>query len=90
VKRNVFAKGGGRHTIQKAARRANHRPHFRRTLTAFLSRLLQELRAQRQALDLVGAAFDLVGVVGEVNAFDHGPALEHRGRALQLQVLRPC
>src|ERR1700682_870918 len=49
-------------------------------------RLLQKLRAQHQALDLVGAAFDLVGVVGEVNAFDHGAALEHRGGALQLQV----
>src|ERR1700682_3095760 len=50
-------------------------------------RLLQELRAQHQALDLVGAALDLIGVVGEVNAFDHGAALEHRGRALQSQVL---
>jgi hypothetical protein len=25
-----------------------------------------------------------------VNALDHGAALEHRGRAFQLQVLRPC
>jgi hypothetical protein len=25
-----------------------------------------------------------------VNALDHGAALEHRGRTLQLQVLRPC
>ena len=51
------------------------------------SRLLQELRAQHQALDLVGAAFDFVGVVGEVNASDHGAALEHSGRTLQLQIL---
>jgi hypothetical protein len=32
-----------------------------------LSRLLQKLRAQHQALDLVGAAFDLVLIVGEVD-----------------------
>jgi hypothetical protein len=32
-------------------------------------------------------AFDLVFVVGEVNALDHGAALEHGGRAFQLQVL---
>jgi hypothetical protein len=49
-----------------------------------------KLGAQHHALDLVGAALDLVGVVGEVNAFDHGAALEHRGGALQLQILRPC
>src|SRR5882724_956981 len=51
------------------------------------SRLLQKLRAQHQALDLVGAAFDLVSVVGEMNTPDHGAALQHGGRALQLQVL---
>jgi hypothetical protein len=40
-------------------------------------RLLQELRPQHQALELVGAAFDLVRIVGEVNVPDHGAALEH-------------
>ena len=50
-------------------------------------RLLQELRAQHQALDLVGAAFDFVGIVGEMDVPDHGAALEHGGRALQLEVL---
>src|SRR4051794_6393593 len=50
-------------------------------------RLPQKFRAQHQALDLVGAALDLVLVVGEVNVSDHGAALQHRGRALQLQVL---
>src|SRR5712672_3476046 len=53
----------------------------------FLSRLLQKLGAQHQAFDLVGAALDFVGAVGEVNVLDHGAALEHCGRALQLQVL---
>jgi len=62
----------------------------RRPAQAFPSRLLQKLRAQHQALDLVGAAFDLVGIVGEVNASDHGAALEHGGGALQLQTLRLC
>ena len=38
------------------------------------SRLLQKLRAQHQALDLVGAAFDLVGIVREVDVPD-GPRL---------------
>jgi len=51
------------------------------------SRLLQKLHAQHQALDLVGAAFDFVGIVGEVDVLDHGAALEHGGRAFQLQVL---
>ena len=51
------------------------------------SRLLQKLRAQHQALDLVGAALDLVFVIGEMNVPDHGAALEHCGGALQLQVL---
>src|ERR1035437_4973718 len=51
------------------------------------SRLLQELRPQHQALDLVGAALDLALIVGEVNALDHGAALEHGGRAFQLQIL---
>ena len=51
------------------------------------SRLLQELRAQHQAFDLVGAAFDFVRIVREVDVFDHGAALGHGGRALQLQVL---
>src|ERR1700682_3364033 len=55
--------------------------------TSLPSPLLQKLRAQHQALDLVGAAFDLVFVVGEVNILDHGAALQHGGRALQLQVL---
>jgi hypothetical protein len=36
------------------------------------SRLLQKLRPQHQALDLVGAAFDFVRIVGEVNVPDHG------------------
>jgi hypothetical protein len=35
---------------------------------------------------LVGAALDFVGVVGEVNVLDQGAALEHGGRALQLQI----
>lgn len=48
---------------------------------------LKELRAQHQAFDLVGAAFDFVRIVREVDVFDHGAALEHGGRALQLQVL---
>ena len=52
------------------------------------SRLLQELRAQHQALDLVGTPLDLIGVVGEVNASDHGAALQHRGGALQLRLPR--
>jgi hypothetical protein len=51
------------------------------------SRLLQKLRPQHQALDLVGASFDLVGVVGEMDVSDHGAALQHRGGALQLEVL---
>src|SRR5882762_458571 len=55
--------------------------------TSLPSRLLQKLRAQHQALDLVGAAFDLVFIVSEVDVPDHGAALEHGGRALQLQVL---
>ena len=50
------------------------------------SRLLQKLRAQHQAFDLVGAAFDLVFIVGEVDVLDHGAPLQHGGRALQLQV----
>ena len=50
-------------------------------------RLPQKLRPQHQALDLVGAGFDLVIIVGEVNVPDHGAALEHRGRSLQLQIL---
>jgi hypothetical protein len=50
------------------------------------SRLPQKLRPQHQALDLVGTAFDLVFIVGEMNASDHGAALEHRGGAFQLEV----
>jgi len=63
-----------RQPCQQTARRANHRRPAH-------SRLLQELRAQHQALDLVGTALDFVGVVGEVNASDQGAALEHGGRA---------
>ena len=48
-------------------------------ITSLASRLLQKFGAQHQALDLVGAAFDLVGVVGEVDVLDHGAALEHGG-----------
>jgi hypothetical protein len=51
---------------------------FNREREARPSRLPQELRAQHQALDLVGAAFDFVRVVGEVDVPDHGAALEHR------------
>ena len=51
------------------------------------SRLLQKFCSQHQALDLVGAAFDFVGIVREVDVLDHGAALEHGGRPLQLQVL---
>lgn len=40
---------------------------------------------QHQALDLVGAALDLVFIVREMEAFDDGAALGHRGRALQLR-----
>ena len=45
-----------------------------------------------KALDLLPqleseAPFDLVFIVGEMNIPDHGAALEHRGRALQLQIL---
>ena len=43
---------------------------------------LQERRAQHQALDLVGAAFDFVGIVREVDVLDHGAALEDGGRTL--------
>src|SRR6202022_278059 len=57
------------------------------SIAAFPSRLLQELRPQHEALDLVGAAFDLVFIVGEMDVPDHGAALEHGGRALQLEVL---
>ena len=83
--RNIFRKirNKTRQPFQQTTRRANHR----RPACDFLSHLLQELRAQHQALDLVGAAFDFVGVVGEVNASDHGAALQHRGGALQLQIL---
>ena len=86
--RNIFLKirNKTRQPCQETARRANHR----RPAQGFASRLLQELRAQHQALDLVGAALDLVGIVGEVNASDHGAALEHGGGALQLQTLRLC
>src|SRR4029453_19560510 len=31
--------------------------------------------------------FDFVGIVREVDVLDHGAALEHGGRALQLQIL---
>src|ERR1700694_2789330 len=51
------------------------------------SHLLQKLRSQHQALYLVSAAFDLVFIVGEVDVFGHGAALEHGGRAFQLEVL---
>lgn len=51
------------------------------------SRLLQKFRLQHQALDLVGAAFDLVFIVGQVDVLDHGAALEHGGRSLQLEIL---
>ena len=54
------------------------------------SHLLQKLRAQHQALDLVGAAFDFVFIIGKVDVLDDGAALEHGGRALQLQILRLC
>src|SRR5450432_3319205 len=54
------------------------------------SRLLQKLRAQHQALDLVGAAFDFVFIVGEMDAPDHGAAFEHGGGALQLEVFDQC
>ena len=33
---------------------------------------------------------DLVCIIGEMNALDHGAALEHRGRALQLEVFCQC
>src|SRR5882762_8081445 len=81
-----FCKGDSTHDSKSSPMGKSPTP-FRRTLTTFLSRLLQKLRAQHQALDLVGAAFDLVGIVGEVNAFDHGAAFQHRGGAFQLQVL---
>ena len=83
--RNIFRKirNKTRHTCQQTARRANHRPPAQ----GFPSRLLQKLRPQHQAFDPVGSAFDLVGVVGEVNAPDHGAALQHGGRAPQLQIL---
>lgn len=51
------------------------------------SRLPQKLRPRRQAPDLVGAAFDLVFVVGEMDIPDHGATLEHSGGALQLDIL---
>src|SRR5207244_1200864 len=50
-------------------------------------RFLQELRTQHQALDFVGAAFDFIFIIGKMDVLDHGAALEHSGRALQLQIL---
>jgi hypothetical protein len=70
---------------RQTARRANHR----RPAQRFPSRLLQELRAQHQALDLVGTAFDFVGVVGEVNASDHGAVLQHSGGAARKAAVLP-
>jgi hypothetical protein len=48
---------------------------FNREREARPSRFLQKLRPQHQALDLVGAAFDFVRVVGEVDVPDNVPRL---------------
>ena len=51
------------------------------------SGFLQKLRAQHETLDLGMTAFDLVRFVRQVDALDHGAALQGLGGSLDLQIL---
>lgn len=76
---------------------ASSKPHVFRTLqmpgspagfpAKQASCLLQELRAQDQALHLLGAALDLGGIIRQANILDHRTALQSFRSSLDLQVL---